>query len=300
MTFQKEDNTLTIALVNIHGQTGLNQPKQMQIQTFLQQNEIDILHLQEINILDDSFRNCNFINSSYNILHNNSPTKYGTASLIKSDLKADNMVCDSDGRVLIFDVGNLMFRSLYLPSGTDSKSCTSREHYCSETIPRLLIHSKSTGCIGGDLNCIVDRKDATKHQDAKISPSLQRLIKTFKWHDCFRELHPNDKTFSRYYANIRTEGATRIDRMYLWGDVTVKDAKYCSLAFSDHMAHIVTIFLPYHLNRILSPKSCPSYKIKAELVKDPIFQERLKDSMANWLDIKSLLLLSTTSLGSPS
>ena len=117
--------------------------------------------------------------------------------------------------------------------------------------------------------------------------SLQILVKTFYWHDCFRKLHPNDKTFSRYYANTRADEATRINRMYSWGEVTVKDAKYCSLAFSDHMAHIVTIFLPDHLNRILSPKSHPNYKIKAEIVKDQIFQERLKDSMANWLEIKS-------------
>ena len=147
-----------------------------------------------------------FLNSSYNILQNNSPTKYGTASLIKSDLEVDNMVCDSDGRALLFDIGNLMFGNLYLPSGTDSKSHASRENYSSEIIPRLLIHTKSSGCIGGDLNCIVDKRDATKHPDAKISPCLQRLIKTFDWHDCFRKLHPNDKIFSRYYANTQAEG----------------------------------------------------------------------------------------------
>ena len=128
-------------------------------------NDIDILHLQEINIVDDTFRNCNFINSSYNILHNNSHTKYGTASLIKSDLEADNLVLDTDGRVFIFDIVNLTFGILYLPSGTDSKSRARREQYCAEIIPRLLIHSKTIGCIGGDLNCIVEKKYATHHQD---------------------------------------------------------------------------------------------------------------------------------------
>ena len=60
MTSHKEDNILTIALVNIHGQTGLSQPKQKQIETFLQKNDIDMLHLQEIDIVDDTFRNCIF------------------------------------------------------------------------------------------------------------------------------------------------------------------------------------------------------------------------------------------------
>ena len=172
MTNHKDDNTLTIAIVNIHGQSGLKQPKQMQIQTFLQQHKIDIIHLQEINILENSFKNCNFIHSNYNILHNNSPTKYGTASLIKSDLDFDNVVCDSEGRALLFDVGNLTFGNLYLQSGTDAKSHTNREHYSSAIIPSLLTHAKPSGCIGGDLNCITDKRDATKNPEAKISPCL--------------------------------------------------------------------------------------------------------------------------------
>ena len=147
MIEQEKSNILRIAIVNIHGQTGLNQSKQIQIETFLHHNNIDILHLQEINILEDTFSNSNFISSSYNILSNNSPTKYGTASLIKSDLEAENLVCDSEGRALIFDIGNLTFGNLYLPSGTDSKSRASREQYCAEILPRLLIHSKSLGCI---------------------------------------------------------------------------------------------------------------------------------------------------------
>ena len=190
MTAQVEENILTVALVNIHGQSGLDQAKQMQIETFIIQNKIDILHLQEINIDEDSFRYCNFISSCYNIISNNSPTKYGTASLIKSDLSAENIVCDTEGRVLIFDIGNITLGNLYLPSGTDAKSRAGREQYCAETLPRLLTHAKSTGCIGGDLNCITDKKDATKHPEAKIFPSLKRLIRIFKWQDCFRELFP--------------------------------------------------------------------------------------------------------------
>ena len=138
MTAPAEENILTVALVNIHGQSGLSQSKQMQIETFIIQNKIDILHLQEINIVEDSFRYCNFISSCYNIISNNSPTKYGTASLIKSDLSAENIVCDTEGRILIFDVGKFTLGNLYLPSGTDAKSRSSREKYISETLPRLL------------------------------------------------------------------------------------------------------------------------------------------------------------------
>ena len=226
MTALEEESILTVALMNIHGQSGLNHAKQMQIETFLHQNDIDVLHLQEIDIVEDSFRNCNFISSSYNILTNNSPTKYGTASLVKSDLYVENIVCDTEGRALIFDIGKFTLGNVYLPSGTDARSRASREQYCSETLPRLLIHSNSMGCIGGDLNCIIDKKDATNHPDSKLSPSLLRLVKAFKWQDSFRNLYPHEQIYSRYYANIRAEGATRIDRLYHWGHVKVKDAKY--------------------------------------------------------------------------
>ena len=151
MNLNRNETSLTVALVNVQGQTGLNQSKQMQIETFLHHHQIDILHLQEANILEDTFSNCNLINSSYNILINNSPTKYGTACLIKSDLEVENMVVDAKGRDLIFDIGSITFGNLYLPSGSDSKSRTAREQYCAETIPKLLIHSKSIGCIGGYL-----------------------------------------------------------------------------------------------------------------------------------------------------
>ena len=135
MTALEEESILTVALMNIHGQSGLNHAKQMQIETFLSHNDIDVLHLQEIDIVEDTFRNCNFISSSYNILTNNSPTKYGTASLVKSDLYVENIVCDTEGRALIFDIGKFTHGNVYLPFGTDARSRTSREQYCSETLP---------------------------------------------------------------------------------------------------------------------------------------------------------------------
>ena len=83
MTPPAEENILSVAYINIRGQTGLSSAKQDQIETFILRNKIDILHLQEINISEDSFSNCNTISSSYNLLSNNSPTKYGTASLVR-------------------------------------------------------------------------------------------------------------------------------------------------------------------------------------------------------------------------
>ena len=58
--------------MNIHGQTNLTTAKQLQIQDFLKLYKIDILHLQEIQISEDTFSNCDFISSNFNIISNNS------------------------------------------------------------------------------------------------------------------------------------------------------------------------------------------------------------------------------------
>ena len=98
------DNILTLAYLNIRGQSGLNQVKQLQIESFLKSYNCDIVNLQEAHIEPDSFCSCDFIQSSYNIIENNSPNKYGTASLVKSNLTFENIRNDLDGRVILFDI----------------------------------------------------------------------------------------------------------------------------------------------------------------------------------------------------
>ena len=171
--------------MNIHGQTGLSCTKQTQIESFISKEKIDILHLQEVNIDEDSFSTCHHGLSNYNLISNNSPTGYGTASLIKSDLIPANIQFDSSGRIIMFDIGPLTLANLYLPSGTDSPSRTAREHCAAETLPQLLLNRKDAGLLGGDLNCILDKKDCTYNPTSKMSPSLSKLVNTCDMFDVF-------------------------------------------------------------------------------------------------------------------
>ena len=176
-----------------------------------------------------------------------------------------------------------------MPCGNDPIMRTNRENYFAEKIPQVLINSKSSGCIGGDFNCIVSKVDATKNQENKMSPSLKKLIQTFSWKDSFRELYPQSKSFSRYYENAaHGDGATRIDRNYNYGDVEIIEAKYVSVAFSDHMSHIISIKLPGPLSKIKCPKSRPLFKIKPTVVQDLLFKERLSNSMVHWQEVRRL------------
>ena len=162
-------DSLIVGFMNIRGQSKMKIEKQLQIEEFLKHNKCDILHLQETNIEPETFSTCNYISNNYNILQNNRISQYGTSSLVRSDFLVENIRCDSQGRVLIFDVGKMTFANLYLNSGTDAISRAGREKICSEVLPNLLINSKEYGCAGGDLNCIIDKKDATKNPETKMS-----------------------------------------------------------------------------------------------------------------------------------
>ena len=193
---------------------GLPISKQLQIEQFVKENNVDILHLQEVNIESDTFSECNTISSSFNIISNNSQSKYGRASLVRNEVEVKNIAMDNEGRIIIFEVGDLTCGNMYIHSGTDANSRSQRENYFAEVVPRLLINHRDNGFIGGDLNCIIEKEDATNNPETKISPSLKRLVKTFRWSDSFRLLHPSSKIFSRYYSTDRYEGASRIDRCY--------------------------------------------------------------------------------------
>ena len=165
-------NILTVAYINIHGQSKLSEAKQVQIEDFLKFNKIDVAHLQESEICDKTCSTCNFISSSYDVYTNNAENKYGTSSLVKSVFSVENVRCDTAGRALVFDLGGLTLGNFYGHSGTDAKSRANREQFFSEVMPQLLTSSRKVGCVGGDWNCIIDKADATDHQDAKMSNSL--------------------------------------------------------------------------------------------------------------------------------
>ena len=151
----------------------------------------------------------------------------------------------------------------------------------------MLVDCKSDGCFGGDLNCIINKQDATNHQEAKMSPCLSRMVKTFGWTDSFRSLHPSSSTFSRYYEARGVSGATRIDRQYQWGNIVSVQAGYSPVAFSDHLAHTIQIRVPEPLSRLLCPRSRPMFKVKEVVARDKEFQGRVKLAMEEWGDVRA-------------
>ena len=287
---EANQNTLTVSYLNIRGQTGFPTEKQFQIENLLKFSSSDILHLQETHIDDDTFEQCSYIKANYCILSNNAANRYGTASIVKNDLHVENLCFDTSGRIILFEVCGVAFGNMYLPSGTDGTSRGLRENYFGEIIPNLLVNNKSTGCVGGDFNSIILKEDATNNPESKNSPCLSRLVKAFSWLDSYRVLYPHKKSFSRFYNIKGIVGASRIDRQYHWGEISILSAEYIPVAFSDHYAHTIQMMVPDSLARTLCPKSRPVFKVKEEVAYDKDFQDRVKMAMDEWGDVRDLAL----------
>ena len=120
-----------------------------------------------------------------------------------------------------------------------------------------------------------------------MSPALKRLVSSFSFKDSYRVLHPNENVFSHYHDQGKFgNGATRIDRQYHWGDLTILEAKYIGIAFSDHQALLVKVRFPNFGSKAVAPHLKPLFKAKPNVVKDPIFKQRLGDMFRGWIKIK--------------
>ena len=279
--------SLRCGSVNIRQQTGFKIAKQKQIENFILKNRLDICSFQEIDCDTETFSNCDFIASSFNLITNNSPNKFGTACLVKSDLEVQNLHFDSAGRVIIFDIADITIVSVYLPSGTSPEARTAREEYSGAVLPRLLTNRQRSGYMIGDWNCLLHARDCSGKAASKLSPCLARLVNVFSMSDSYRSLHPTGTAHSRYYTSETGEpGFTRIDTSFAWGDLAVTSFEYLPLSFSDHFGIVVNYLLPAPAARLFTPKPTVIFKIQPEVIMDKVFQYRLKSEIMKWTQVK--------------
>ena len=196
-------SSINVAFINCVGQTRFLLSKQLEIQNYMRTHNIDILHLQECRIDDESFSECQYVRSNFSIFTNNTKnnTCYGTASLVRSDLDVTNIRTDEDGRIIVFDAAGCSWANIYLPSGTDGASRSLRENYCAQILPQLLLPCQKRGAAGGDFNSIISLMDSNRNAAQKISPSLKTLVSSFAWSDSYRCIYPRTTQYSRIYSN---------------------------------------------------------------------------------------------------
>ena len=117
---------IIIGFLNFRGQCSLTEARQKQAEDFLKHYNIDILHCQEIQVNDQTFSQCLYIQSNFNIITNNSLSTYGTASIVRNNFTINNVSRDNRGRVIIFDINDTTYGNVYLPPGTDGVSRSER------------------------------------------------------------------------------------------------------------------------------------------------------------------------------
>ena len=178
----------------------------------------------------------------------------------------------------------MSFVNLYLHSGTDQASRSEREDFINN-IPNVLLYKKKAGLLGGDMNSIVDKKDALNYPEQKMSKCFKKLINLYQMSDTFRQIYPHSKQFSRYYVWKGKEGATRIDRCYSWGNIRVQEAEYIVVSFSDHLAHVITFDTSSSQSKKSNRKKS-LYKIKHFVIEDDIFQNNVRNSFPEWIILK--------------
>ena len=285
--------TSIVATLNVRGQTKMNQTKQIQLDNLIKTRNLAIILLQECHITDQTFESCPHIKHNFQILKNNAENGYGTGALVHNSLPIQNVKAIPGGRIIYFEIGKVSFCNIYLPSGSAGKA--DREAMLGKVLPNAMIDSCKSGLVAGDWNCLDNPKDATHNPTSKVSPVLQRLCRVKGWKDCYRSLHPSKKTFSHVYQRQMgekglTEGAARLDRAYMWGEVSCMKAEYFPAAFSDHLGLQVNITLP-DLAPVVEANFRPYFKVKPEIAADKKFQEMVAETVANWLTAKTKMPL---------
>lgn len=242
--------------------------------------------MQESNIDESAFEHNPFITNNFNIISNNSETGYGVSSLIHRRFTATDVLLHPSGRIIAFNIGQLTLSNVYLPSGAESTARNQREDLCGHTIPNMLLSARKKGLIGGDFNCITHPADCTHHPETKMSPNLKKVSSILRWKDTYRLLHPKTTTYSHFYNRQMTgtgltQGASRLDRSYQWGDLKTVSSEYIGAAFSDHMFHLVKLECS-EASEAAEEHFKPYFKISPEIARDEEFHERVKQIVQDW------------------
>ena len=119
---------MKIAFINTYGQSGLSDQKLLELESFIEYNRLDIVCLQETDVKEDTFLQCNIL-SRFEPIINNNKSGYGTCTLVRKIFTPENDIKDTEGRLVSVDIEGMSFVNVYLLSGTDQDSKIEREEY---------------------------------------------------------------------------------------------------------------------------------------------------------------------------
>jgi exonuclease III len=185
---------LKLATLNINACTA---PTRIQmLDSFLKQNEIDILLVQEVT--QHVLHNILGYTTHYNIgTHGR-----GLALLYKDCIEMTNVKIPS-GRAI---AAQIWIVNVYAPSWTVKKQ--ERESVFTSELTYILAEPTTLLLVGGDFNSVLDKADSTGHYI--YSPTLNEMAQGLAVQDIWQNTHGR-----RAYTHYSTNCAPRIDRIYV-------------------------------------------------------------------------------------
>ena len=241
------------------------------IKDYVKSEKPDLLLLQEVTLttlqLKAAVQPLQY-NCESNVDPDN-PSTPGTAAVWRLDLPVSQVTSVVTCQLQVITIGPQTIYNVYAPSGSENRR--DRTHlFTRELFPHLLQHQGGLlPILAGDWNCITAARDTTKNFKDKYSLDLNSLIKSFKFQDAFRVLHPVTLEFTFYRASC---APSRLDRVYLPPHLITK---LCSVShhpgLADHWA--VHVELKLEMDRLELPPRPPQshWKLNTSILQHDSF-----------------------------
>ena len=229
------------------------------LQEFIRVHELDILLVQEFAqiILQDHL--------SYDIQYNIATSKRGTAIVAREGIRLANIIRLPSGRAIGASLRDTLIMNIYVPSGTAKRH--EREHFYSTELAYLLTAASQLVLMGGDFNCVLERKDATGNFN--YSRAVDGLVRGMALQDAWQgEVDPPG------YTHYSVGGTARLDRIYISSDLLrgKQGMETLAAAFTDHLAMCLRMTVEEPIVR-----RCPGYwKMDVRILEDKTSTEQFK------------------------
>lgn len=216
----------TISTLNVN--CIKDKTKQSLLSEFIRNNDIDVLFIQEVNE--------NKIQAPYlyKTILNAGTNNRGTGFIIRNDLKTEQVLLDPNGRISSIVINKTNFINIYAHSGTNN-----RDEKYNLFVNELPLHLNKSSIektiIGGDFNCIINRRDSNA-RTFNFCAGLRSVLISLNLKDVWDELHPD----IIHFTFARGPVTSRLDRFYT-SNALLKDLysiEVVPVAFSDHHAVI--------------------------------------------------------------
>ncbi len=160
--------------------------------------------------------------------------------------------------------------------------CPTELQECLETIKDiqpLLLCSREV-ILGGDFNCLVDKKDCSSVTAVKLdssSTASNYLIQDFRLTDTYRSINPNSTGFT--WSNGRTH--SRIDFLLTSKGLQVSQAAVKPVFFSDNAIIDCSLVL-----KNVTKNGKDSWKLNVSVLQDAMVVSKFKEKSTHWSSLR--------------